>query len=323
MKRREFVTLLGSAATWPLSARAQQPTMPMVGFLRSTSAASAVHLVTALRQGLGEAGFFEGQNVTIEYRWDVQQDRLPGLAADLVRRQVAVIVAQGFAVPVVKAATATIPIVFTTGVDPIRTGLVSSLSRPDGNVTGVVFTVSDLGSKRLGLLHELVPQAAVIAVLGDTNRPDIEFEFRELEAAGRAIGRKIVIVKAVDERELSAAFATMVQAGAGALLVLGGPFFLSHRRQLVGLAARHSLPASYVVRDYPEAGGLMSYGPSQADAYRRVGIYVGRILKGARPADLPVELATKFDLVINLATAKAMGLDMPPTLLARADEVIE
>jgi putative ABC transport system substrate-binding protein len=323
MRRREFIAALGSAAAWPLSARAQQPTMPVVGFLRSTSAASAVHLVTSLRQGLGEAGFFEGQNVTIEYRWDVQQDRLPGLAADLVRRQVAVIVAQGFAVPVVKAATATIPIVFTTGVDPIRTGLVSSLSRPDGNVTGVVFTVSDLGSKRLGLLHELVPKAAVIAVLGDTNRPDIELEFRELEAAGRAIGRKIVIVKAVDERELSAAFATMVQAGAGALLVLGGPSFLSHRRQLVGLAARHSLPASYVVRDYPEAGGLMSYGPSQADAYRRVGIYVGRILKGARPADLPVELATKFDLVINLATAKAMGLDVPPTLLARADEVIE
>jgi putative ABC transport system substrate-binding protein len=324
MRRREFIAFLTSAAAWPLAARAQQPAMPVVGFLRSTSAASSVHLVTAFRQGLREAGFVEGQNVAIEYRWaDFQNDRLPGLTAELVRRQVAVILAQGFAVPLVKAATATIPIVFTTGVDPIRTGLVASLSRPDGNVTGVVFTVTDLGSKQLGLLHELVPKVAVIAVLGDPNRPEIELEFRELEAAGRAIGRKIVIVKAANEHKFNAAFATMVQAGAGALLVLGGPVFLSHRRQLVALAARHALPASYVVRDYPEAGGLMSYGPSQTDAYRRAGIYAARILKGAKPADLPVELASTFELVINLATAKALGLDVPPALLARADEVIE
>jgi ABC-type uncharacterized transport system substrate-binding protein len=325
MKRREFIALLGGAvAAWPLAARAQQAPIPVVGFLRTTAAAGSTHLVGAFRQGLNEAGFVEGQNVAVEYRWaDDQDGRIPGMAAELVRREAAVIVANGIAVPAVKAATATIPIVFTTGFDPVRTGLVASLSRPGGNATGVVFTTTDLATKQLGLLHELAPKAAVIAVLGDPSQPELAVELREIEAAGRAIGRQILVVKAANERELNAAFATIVQARADALLVRGSPLFLTRRRQLVALATRHAVLASYVSRDYVELGGLMSYGPSITDAYRRVGIYVGRILKGATPADLPVELATKFDLVINLATAKAMDLDIPPTLLARADEVIE
>jgi putative ABC transport system substrate-binding protein len=324
MKRREFIALLGGAAAWPLAARGQQPAMPVVGFLRTTAAAGSAHLVAAFRQGLSEAGFVEGQNVAVEYRWaDDQDDRIPGMAAELVRRQAAVIVANGIAVPAVKAATGTIPIVFTTGFDPVRTGLVASLSRPSGNATGVVFTMTDLATKQLGLLHELAPKAAIIAVLGDPDQPELEVELQEIEAAGRAIGLQILIVKAASERHLNAAFATVVQARADALLVRGSPLFLTRRRQLVALATRHSLLASYPSRDYAEVGGLMSYGPSITDAYRRVGIYVGRILKGTTAADLPVEMAAKFDLVINLATAKAIDLDIPPTLLARADEVIE
>jgi putative ABC transport system substrate-binding protein len=318
------MTMVGGAAAWPLAAHAQQPAMPVVGFLRSTAAASSGELVGAFRQGLREAGFVEGQNVTVEYRFaDDQDDRIPGLAAEFVRRQVAVIYANGVAVPAVKATTATIPIVFTTGFDPVRTGFVASLSRPGGNVTGVVFTTTDLAAKQLGLLQELAPKAAIIAVLGDPNLPELEVELRDLEAAGRAIGRQILVVKAARETEFNAAFATVVQGGAGALLVRGGPILHNRRRQLVALAIRHALPASYTSRDYPEVGGLMSYGPSLTDAHRRAGIYVGRILKGAKPADLPVEMATKFDLVINLATAKATNLDIPPMLLARADEVIE
>ena len=325
IKRREFITLLGgAAAAWPLVARAQQPAMPVIGFLRTTAAAGSAHLVAAFRQGLSEAGFVEGQSVAVEYRWaDDHDDRIPGMAAELVRGQAAVIVANGIAVPAVKAATGTIPIVFTTGFDPVRTGLVASLSRPGGNATGVIFTMTDLATKQLGLLHELAPKAAIIAVLGDPNQPELAVELREMESAGRAIGRQILIVKAASERELNAAFATVAQARADALLVRGSPLFLTRRRQLVALATRHALLASYPSRDYPEVGGLMSYGPSVTDAYRRVGIYVGRILKGAMPADLPVEMAAKFDLVINLATAKAIDLDIPPTLLARADEVIE
>ena len=322
MKRREFITLLGGAAAWPLPAWAQQPAMPVIGFLRSTSAAGSAHIVTAFRNGLREAGFVEGQNIAIEYRWaDDQQDQLPVLVADLIRRRVAAIVGNTPSVLAAKTATATTPMVFVTGSDPIRLGLVSSLPRPEGNVTGVAFTAVDLTAKRLGLLHELVPNAAVIAVLGETNYP--ENRARDAEEAGRAIGRKILIVNAASEREFHAAFATIVQAGAGALLVGGGAVFNNQRRQLVALVGGEALPASYANREYAEVGGLMSYGPSQPDAYRRAGIYVGRILKGEKPGDLPVELPTKFDLVINLATAKGMGLQVPPTLLARADEVIE
>jgi putative ABC transport system substrate-binding protein len=325
MKRREFITMLGgAAAAWPLAAGAQQPTMPVVGFLRATAAAGSAHFVGAFRQGLRDAGFVEGQNVAIDFRWaEDQSDRLPVIAAELVQRRVAVIVTTGIAMPALKAATASTPIIFVTGYDPVRTGFVTSLSRPGGNVTGVVFTITDLMAKRLGLLHELVPKEAVIAVLLDPNQLDVEVELEEAEAAGRALGRQILIVKATSDREFKDTFATIVQAGAGALLVGGGPVFVNHRRQLVALSVRHALPTSFPTRDYPEAGGLMSYGPSIADAYRRAGTYAGRIIKGEKPGDLPVELASKFDLIINLATAKAIDFEIPPTLLARADEVIE
>ena len=325
MRRRDFITLLGgAAAAWPLAARAQQPELPVVGFFRSTAAAGSAHLVRAFRHGLNEAGFVEGQNVAIEYRWaDGQHDRLPGLALDLVRRKAAVIVADSPAARAVKAASATTPIVFLSGADPVGIGLVKSLSRPGGNMTGVVFTTADLAAKRLGLLHELVPKATVIAVLLDPNTPGAPAELRGLEEARRTIGPQIVVFKAASERDFNAAFASIVQAGAGALHVGGGPVFLSQRRQIVALASRHGLPASYVFREYVEAGGLMSYGASQTDAYRRAAGYAARILKGEKAGDLPVELAAKFELVINIATAKGMGLEIPPMLLARADDVIE
>jgi putative tryptophan/tyrosine transport system substrate-binding protein len=298
--------------------------MPVIGFLRTAAAAGSAHIVSAFRQGLNEAGFVEGQNIAVEYRWaDDQPDRVPGMAADLVRRPVAVIVTNGVAVPAVKSATATIPVIFLTGYDPVRAGFVTSLNRPGGNLTGVVFTVTDLVTKQVGLLHELVPKAPVIAVLLDPNQLESDIELQEAEAAGRAIGREILIVKAASEREFDAAFATIVQAGAGALLIGGSPVFISRCRQLVTLSIRHGLPAIYTTREFPEIGGLMSYGTSLTDAYRRAGNYAGRILKGQKAGDLPVELAAKFDLVINLATVKGMGLEVPPTLLARADEVIE
>jgi len=324
VKRREFITLFGGVAAWPIAARAQQPAMPVIGFLRSGPAASSAHFVGAFQRGLGEAGFFEGQNVAIDYRWaEDQTDRLPAIATELVQRRVAVIVATGIAMPALKAATTAIPIIFVTGYDPVRTGFVTNLSRPGGNVTGVVFTITDLVAKRLGLLHELVPKAAVIAVLLDPNQLDVEVELRGAEAAAPALGRQILIVKATGDHEFKVAFATIMQAGAGALLIGGSPVFINQRRQLVALTVRHALPTSFPTRDYPEAGGLMSYGPSIADAYRRAGTYAGRIIKGEKPGDLPVELASKFDLIINLATAKAIDFEIPSTLLARADEVIE
>jgi putative tryptophan/tyrosine transport system substrate-binding protein len=324
MKRREFITLLGgAAAAWPLAARAQKPTMPVIGFLRSTPATGFAYTVDPFRQGLNDAGFVEGKNVAIEYRWaDNQQDRLPGLAADLMRRKVAAIVGGGVpAAQAGKAATATTPIVFVIGADPIRVGLVASINRPGGNITGVVFSV--VVAKLLGMLDELVPKASIIAVLRDPNGAEVESQSRDLEEAARAIGRQILMVNAANEREFHAAFAKVVQAGAGGLLIIPTVFFFSQRRQLVALAARHALPTIYSLREFAEVGGLISYGPSQSDAYRRAGVYVGRILKGEKPGDLPVELATKFDLVINLATAKAFGVEIPPSLLALADEVIE
>jgi putative tryptophan/tyrosine transport system substrate-binding protein len=323
--RRSFITLIGSAAAaWPVAARAQQPAMPVIGFLRSTGAAGSAHLVDAFRQGLSEVGLVEGQNVTVEYRWaDDQRDRLPGLVADLVRRRVAVIVANTLAAQAAKAAAPTTPIVFLSGSDPVGGRLVASLSQPGGNITGVVFTTADLAGKRLGLLHELVPKVAVIAVLLDPNSPGTPAELLGAEEARRAIAPQIVVVKAAGEGDFNAAFATIGQAGAGALHVGGGPFFLGRRRQIVAMALRLGLPASYASRQYLEAGGLMSYGPSQTNAYRRAASYVGRILKGENAGDLPVEQASKFDLIINLATAKGMGLEIPAMLLARADEVIE
>jgi ABC-type uncharacterized transport system substrate-binding protein len=326
MRRREFITLLGgAAAAWPLAAKAQQPAMPVIGFLRSTPAAPFAHLLAALRQGLSDEGFVEGRNVAIEQRHaDNQLDRLPVLATDLVRGNVSVIVGNITAINAVRAATATIPIVFVTGADPVRSGLVASLNRPESNLTGVTFYGgSQLNTKQLELLRDLISKAAVFAVVGDANYPEFEAGLPAVEAASRALGRQIMVVKVSSEHEFEAAFAKIVHAGAGALLVSGSPFFTSLRRALVALAARHAVPAIYDQRDFVADGGLISYSASFTDAYRQAGTYVGKILKGAKPADLPVLQPTKFDLVINLKTAKALGLEIPPTLLARADEVIE
>ena len=324
MRRRAFITLLGGAAAWPLAARAQQPSMPVVGFLRSTSSADSRNLVAAFRQGLREAGFVEGQDYAIEYRWaDNQLDRLPSLVADLLRRPVAVIVGNTPSALAAKAATKTVPIVFATGGNPVREGLVASLNRPGGNVTGVSFISVELGAKRLGLLRELRPGAARIAVFVDPKFPTIERFISEVRDAASAMGQQIEVLYIGSDREIESAFTMLVQRGAGALLCGSGGLLYSRRDLIVALAARHRTPAIYDQRDYVAAGGLMSYAPSFTDAYRQAGIYAGRILKGEKPGDLPVVLATKFELVINLTTAKALGLDVPPTLLATADEVIE
>ena len=299
--------------------------MPVVGLLRSTPAAPFAHLVAALRQGLGDEGFVEGRNVAIEQRHaDNQLDRLPGLAADLVRRQVSVIVSNLGAVRAARAATTTIPIVFVTGADPVKGGLVASLNRPEANLTGVTFFGgSQLNAKRLELLRDLVSKAAVFAVLGDVNYLEFDAELPALEAVGRALGRQTVVVKVSSEREFEGAFAEIVRAGAGALLVSGSPLFTSQRRTLVALAARHAIPAIYDQRDFVADGGLMSYSASVTGAYRQAGTYVGKILKGAKPSELPVLQPTTFELVLNLKTAKALGLDVPPSIQLRADEVIE
>jgi putative ABC transport system substrate-binding protein len=324
MRRRDFLGLVSGAAAWPVSALAQQSAMPVIGFLRVTSAADAANLVTAFRQGLTGAGFVEGQNVAIEYRFaDGQLDRFPRLVADLIRRQATVIVGHGQPTLIAKAATTTTPIVFVSGDDPVRVGLVANLNRPGGNVTGVTFIATDATTKRLGLLHELVPQAAVIAVLLDPNLPDTDGELRSVEAAGKTLGRRVLVVKAAAVHELDAAFATIAQASAGALHVGSGPFFTSQRQRLVVLSARHGLPSSYPDREYVAAGGLLSYGSNQADAYRRAGIYVARILRGEKPSDLPVEQPTRFELVINLGTAKTLRLTVPNSMQLLADEVID
>jgi putative tryptophan/tyrosine transport system substrate-binding protein len=322
MGRREVITLLGgAAAAWPLAARAQQAAMPVIGFLRSTSLADSTHIVTAFRQGLKEAGFVEGQNIAIEYRWaENHPDRLPALAAELIGRQVTLLVGNQPAALAAKAATTTVPIVVVTGYDPVRDGLVSSLNRPGGNVTGVIFFSTTLGPKRLQLLRELAPKATTIAVLVG---PDAEAERIDLQAAAQTIGQQLLVLEVSSERDIETAIATFVQRGAEALVVAAGPFVTSQRERLVALAASHRLPAIYGLREFATAGGLMSYASSFAEAYRQAGIYAGRILMGANPADLPMIQSTKFDLVINLKTAKALGLTVPPTLLAIADEVIE
>jgi len=323
ISRREFITLLGGAAAWPLAARAQQPPMPVIGFLSSSESAGRARYLTAFRQGLRELGYVEGQNVTIEYRWAQDQaDRLPDLAADLVRRQVTVIAADTPSSIVAKAATTTIPIVYTGGGDPVKLGLVPSLNRPGGNVTGITFVAVELGAKQLGLLHELQPGAVRVGVLVDPSYPTESF-VSDVQAAASSIKKQIEVLEAPTGRDIDMAFARLAQKRIDALMVGPGPSLNNRRIQLVTLAAYHRVPAMYNVRDFPGIGGLMSYGTSIAGAYRQSGVYTGRILKGEKPADLPVMQSSKFEFVINLNTARAFGLSFPPGLLAIADEVIE
>jgi putative tryptophan/tyrosine transport system substrate-binding protein len=328
LERREFITLLGGGAVaWPLVARAQQPAMPVIGFLNAQSLSGFTEQLRGFRQGLKDAGYVEGENVAVEYAWaENQMDRLPALAADLVRRRVAVITATGGppAVLAAKAATTIIPIAFITGDDPVRLGFVTNLARPGGNLTGISFFNAELAAKRLELLRELVPAGARVAVLVNPAIAAVtEATLRDLEPAARAMGLQIQVLTASTNREIDAAFASFARERPDALFVGPGAFFLSRRVQVAHLATHHAVPATYAERDYVEVGGLMSYGASLTDAYRQMGVYTGRILKGAKPADLPVLRATKFELVINHQTARTLGITVPPTLLATADEVIE
>jgi putative ABC transport system substrate-binding protein len=325
MRRRKFITLLGGAAAWPLAANAQQPAMPVIGFVNAGS--SDAPLGAAFRSGLNESGYVEGQNVTVEYHWLAGQfDRLPSLMADLVRRRVAVIAtpAGNLAALTATAATTTIPIVFSVGEDPVRLGLVASLARPGGNATGINFFNNETIARRLGLLHELVPKAVHIAALiNPANTPIADAALQDIQEAARVIGLQIQVLKASTNREIEAAFATLVRDGVDALFVAPDTFFVSRRVQFATLAAHHRIPAAYNGRDFVEVGGLMSYGTDRVDTYRQVGAYAGQILKGAKPADLPVLQSTKFEFVINMQTARALGIEVPATLLAIADEVIE
>jgi putative ABC transport system substrate-binding protein len=327
MRRREFIALIsGASVAWPLAAHAQQPTMPVVGFLNSLRESDRPNLQAAFRRGLSEAGYVDGRNVTIEYRYaENQHNRLPALAADLIRRKVAVIAATGGGASILaaKAATKTVPIVFTTGGDAVQQGYVASLNRPGGNVTGVSWFSNLITGKGLGLLHELLPNAAVIAMLLNPELPESARMQSEGHEAGRKLGQQLLVLNASSAHEIDAAFATMRERHAGALLIGADPFLSSRSQQIVALAARDAIPTLYSNRDTVEEGGLMSYGNDVADGYRRAGVYVGRILNGASPADLPVDQATKFEFVINLKTAKTLGVDVPPGLSARADDVIE
>jgi len=327
MKRREFITLLGgAAAAWPLAARAQQPAMPVVGFMSARSPEESAHLVAAFRRGLGEGGFIEGQNVALEFRWARgQYDRLPALATELVNRGIAVLVAVGGdpSSLAAKQATSTIPIVFGIGGDPVKAGLVESFNRPGGNVTGVTLMTALMEPKRLGLLRELVPGVPQIGILLNPAYPPAAHQLQELEQAAHAIGQRIVITRASTDEELDAAFRMLVQQRIGALLVAADPYFDTRRDRIVALAAQHQLPAIYQFREYAVAGGLLSYGVSITDAYRQFGVYTASILKGAKPADLPVQQVVKFELVINMKTAKALGVTISDNLLSLADEVIE
>jgi putative ABC transport system substrate-binding protein len=323
VRRRAFIAALGGAAALPFAARAQQA-MPVVGLLRSTSSADSATFVSAFREGLKELGFVEGQNVSIEYRYaDNQVDRLPALVGELIRRRAAVIAGNVNSALAAKVITATVPIIFATGGDPVEDGLVANLNRPGGNITGVVFFSGVLGAKRLEMLRQFVSKTTIIGVLVNPSRPDTEAERRDVQAAAQAIGQQLVIVDVNNDRDIEAAFATFVERRVGALLVGAGAFMSSNRERLATLAARHAIPTIYALREAATAGGLMSYASSIPDAYRQAGIYAGRVLKGEKPGDLPVMQATKFELVINLKTAKALGLEFHPQLLGLADEVIE
>jgi putative ABC transport system substrate-binding protein len=325
MRRRDFIKLLSNTVVaWPLTARAQQAARPIVGFLRSGSAAPFQNLVVAFGRGLKEAGFVAGENVAIEYRYaDNQIDRLPALVADLIRLPVAVIVVNSGAAFAAKATTTTVPIVFAAGDDPVKSGLVPSLNRPGGNITGVSWLGGLVGAKRLELLRQVVPKATTIAMLVQPNRSDTEPERKDVQAAARAIGLQLITLDVSSDRDIESAFATLVQRGAGALLVGIGAYLASKRESIITLASRYAIPAIYPLREEVVAGGLMSYGPSQSSAYQQAGIYVGRILKGEKPADLPVMQSTKFEFVLNLKTAKMLGLDVPMTIQMTTDEVIE
>jgi putative ABC transport system substrate-binding protein len=325
MRRRTFITLLGGAAAWPAAARAQQPVMPVVGYLDTGLPGLMASFVAAFRKGLGETGYVEGQNVTIEYRWASDRlDRLPALAADLVLRRVSVLVASGGpSAQAARAATATIPIVFQMGPDPVKLGLVASMNRPGGNVTGINNVTAGLSAKRLGLLHELVPSALTIAVLINPAGVNFEATTRDLQEAARSLGLHLIFLNVSSENDFEPAFANLVQRGAGALLLPDSTIFNSRREQLVALAARHAVPTIYTFPEFAAAGGLISYATSLTEAYRQAGVYAARILKGEKAGDLPVMQPTKFELVINLKTAKALGLTIPPAVLAIADEVIE